>query len=324
MFNSGLTEGLSFRQAAVLYWRYMNPTAERKLKIEKRAMNFSFAGSLAFVIAELVSFLMTGSHTILMDFLFDGVDMVLIGPFLLLIPLLYKPVTERHPYGYSQFESLFIVIKYGILLLICIFTIVQNIQLILSGGHDINVEDVALFEVIVMVGCLAVYLILRYYSNRYASDIIRAELYLWRLDVVSSCGIAVAFFVASFLRKTSLSYLTPYVDPIVAIGLTLILLVEPCQQIVKNMKELLLFSAPSEVTEKVRKIAQEELDKFSCEITFLEVIQTGRKTWVEIYINSDSDTVSVHSLSLATRAIRQRLKDLFDQSYVDIIPDVPE
>ena len=107
----------------------MKSTEEKKLRTEKHAMRLSFAGSAAFVVAEFVSFFMTGSHTILMDCLFDGVDLVLIGPFLLLIPFLYKPETERHPYGYGQVESLFIVIKYGVLLTVCVTTIILNIPL---------------------------------------------------------------------------------------------------------------------------------------------------------------------------------------------------
>ena len=273
----------------------MKSTEEKKLRTEKHAMRLSFAGSAAFVVAEFVSFFMTGSHTILMDCLFDGVDLVLIGPFLLLIPFLYKPETERHPYGYGQVESLFIVIKYGVLLTVCVTTIILNIRLILSGGHMVKAEDVASFEIIITLGCLLVYLFLRYFSNKYASEIIRSELYAWKLDIFSSLGIAAAFLLTWFLKGTKADFLI--------------------------LKELLLFSAPKEVVEEVRGIAEEELSKYSCDITFLEVIRTGRKTWIEIYINSESDLVSVKHLAMANRAIYERLRGRFDQCYIDIIPD---
>lgn len=299
----------------------MKSTEEKKLRTEKHAMRLSFAGSAAFVVAEFVSFFMTGSHTILMDCLFDGVDLVLIGPFLLLIPFLYKPETERHPYGYGQVESLFIVIKYGVLLTVCVTTIILNIRLILSGGHMVKAEDVASFEIIITLGCLLVYLFLRYFSNKYASEIIRSELYAWKLDIFSSLGIAAAFLLTWFLKGTKADFLIPYMDPVAAIALTLSLLVEPVRAIHRNLKELLLFSAPKEVVEEVRRIAEEELSKYSCDITFLEVIRTGRKTWIEIYINSESDLVSVKHLAMANRAIYERLRGRFDQYYIDIIPD---
>ena len=66
----------------------MTEVNKRKMLVEKRAMRFSFLGSAAFVAAELISFFWTGAHTILMDCIFDGMDLILIGPFMVLIPFL--------------------------------------------------------------------------------------------------------------------------------------------------------------------------------------------------------------------------------------------
>ena len=71
---------------------------ENKLKYEKYIMNISMIGSVLFMIAEGVMAFWTRSHSILMDCIFDLTDLIMIGPFLLLVPLLYKPVTERRPY----------------------------------------------------------------------------------------------------------------------------------------------------------------------------------------------------------------------------------
>ena len=67
---------------------------ENKLKYEKYIMNISLIGSVLFMIAEGVMAFWTRSHSILMDCIFDLTDLIMIGPFLLLVPLLYKPVTE--------------------------------------------------------------------------------------------------------------------------------------------------------------------------------------------------------------------------------------
>ena len=78
---------------------------ENKLKYEKYIMNISLIGSVLFMIAEGVMAFWTRSHSILMDCIFDLTDLIMIGPFLLLVPLLYKPVTERRPYGFAQVET---------------------------------------------------------------------------------------------------------------------------------------------------------------------------------------------------------------------------
>ena len=111
-------------------------------------------------------------------------------------------------------------------------------------------------------------------------------------------------------------------DPLVAIVLTGLLLVEPVKEICENVRELLLFSAPSETVDHVREIAAPEVAKYGAEITFLEVVQTGRKTWIEIYVREKSDTVSVRQLAEATRSIREKLSGDFDQYCVEVVPDV--
>ena len=63
---------------------------ENKLKYEKYIMNISLIGSVLFMIAEGVMAFWTRSHSILMDCIFDLTDLIMIGPFLLLVPLLYN------------------------------------------------------------------------------------------------------------------------------------------------------------------------------------------------------------------------------------------
>lgn len=300
----------------------MTEVNQRKMLIERKAMRFSMLGSLAFVAAEFVSFFVTGAHTILMDCIFDGMDLILIGPFMVLIPFLYRPETERLPYGYHQFECLFVVIKYSALLVVCAGTIFDNVQLILSGGHLVNAGDVAAFELAVMAGCFAVFLILRSLSRKYESEIIRSELYAWKLDTVTSCGIAIAFLVQIGIEHTGLAFLAPCVDPSVAIVLTCLLLREPVVEIRDNVKELLLFSAPKEQVDHVRGIAKEALQPYGARITFLEVVTTGRKTWIEIYIQDAEDTISLRELTKVNEAIRKGLDGYFEDFGVDLIPDI--
>ena len=92
----------------------MNPN----LKWEKRIFNISFIGSLIFLILEIIMAVITRSNAVIMDCVYDVADLILIGPFILLIPLLYKTETEKKPYGFSQVESLFIMIKSSILIII--------------------------------------------------------------------------------------------------------------------------------------------------------------------------------------------------------------
>ncbi len=298
--------------------------SENKMKNEKRIMNISFVGSILFMLAEGIMAYVTRSHSLLMDCIFDVTDLIMIGPFLLLVPLLYKPVTEKRPYGFSQVESLFIVIKYSVLLVITVQLIWDNIMILFHGGRQVDAGMIAVFELGVWVGCVFIYLLLHHFSRRYESLTIKAEIYIWKLDIISSLGVSIAFFIQMGLQKTEWAHLAAYIDPFVAIVMACLLLVEPVKMIIINLKNLVLFAPDERIMREIRQIAEKYMDRVYYDIEFLDVIQTGRKTWVEIYLTSHNDMMNTRILHQLRNEIRTELREKFDQVYVELIPDLPE
>ena len=287
-------------------------------------MNISLIGSILFMLSEGIMAYVTKSHSLLMDCIFDVTDLIMIGPFLLLVPLLYKPVTEKRPYGFSQVESLFVVIKYSVLLAITASLVWDNIRSLLHGGRQVDGGTIAFFELAVCLGCLIIYLLLHYFSRRYASLTIKAEIYIWKLDVISSLGVSIAFFVQMALHRTDYAWLAAYVDPVVAIVMACLLLVEPVKMIIVNLKSLVLFAPEEEIMDMIRHVAEHHMDKVHYDIEFLDVIQTGRKTWVEIYMTSHNNLINTTILLQLRNEIREELKKSFDQVYVELIPSLPD
>ena len=298
--------------------------SENKMKNEKRIMDISFIGSILFMLAEGIMAYVTHSHSLLMDCIFDVTDLIMIGPFLVLVPLLYKPVTEKRPYGFSQVESLFIVIKYSVLLVITVQLIWDNIRILFHGGRQVDAGMIAVFELGVWAGCVFIYLLLRHFSRRYESLTIKAEIYIWKLDIISSLGVSIAFFIQMGLQKTEWAHLAAYIDPFVAIVMACLLLVEPVKMIIINLKNLVLFAPDERIMREIRQIAEKYMDRVDYDIEFLDVIQTGRKTWVEIYLTSHNDMMNTRILHQLRNEIRTELREKFDQVYVELIPDLPE
>lgn len=298
--------------------------SENKMKNEKRIMDISFIGSILFMLAEGIMAYVTHSHSLLMDCIFDVTDLIMVGPFLVLVPLLYKPVTEKRPYGFSQVESLFIVIKYSVLLVITVQLIWDNIMILFHGGRQVDAGMIAVFELGVWAGCVFIYLLLRHFSRRYESLTIKAEIYIWKLDIISSLGVSIAFFIQMGLQKTEWAHLAAYIDPFVAIVMACLLLVEPVKMIIINLKNLVLFAPDERIMQEIRQIAERYMDRVYYDIEFLDVIQTGRKTWVEIYLTSHNDMMNTRILHQLRNEIRTELREKFDQVYVELIPDLPE
>lgn len=292
-----------------------------KLHLEKRILKISMAGSILFMLAEGVMAYITRSNSILMDCLFDTADLIMIGPFLLLIPLLYKPVTEKRPYGYSQVESLFVIIKCSILVVITAQLVFYSIHIILRGGNHVNAGIIAVFEMTLSAACIVIYAILNHYNNIFSSPSIKADLYMWRMDIISSLGVGLAFIAQSIMEETKLDWLIPYVDPLVAIIMAIAFLIEPVRMIIGGIKNLILFAPNAEIMDLIRNVTNKHLENYPYTVSFLDVIQTGRKAWVEVYIKAESDQISISQLKKAHDEIKKELKQNFDQIYVELIPE---
>ncbi|WP_312648019.1 cation diffusion facilitator family transporter [Aminipila sp.] len=292
-----------------------------KLRFEKRIIQISMAGSTLFMIAEGIMAYITRSSSILMDCIFDTADLIMIGPFLLLIPLLYKPVTEKRPYGFSQVESLFVIIKCSILLGVTAQLVFYSVQIIIKGGNHVNAGIVAAFEMSLSMGCIVIYAILKHYNKSFSSPSIKADLYMWKIDIISSLGVGLAFIAQIMLKETNLNWFIPYIDPSIAIIMAIGFTIEPFKMIVEGIKSLVLFAPKMEIMDHIRVVVNKHFEDYPYTVSFLDVIQTGRKAWVEIYIKSESDIVKISQLKKAHDEIKKELRESFDQIYVELIPE---
>ncbi len=257
-----------------------------------------------------------------MDCVYDLVDLAMLGPFMILVPKLYKPVTERWPYGFAQIESLFIIIKCGLLLFLDIQLLTDSVALILDGGHIVNAGAVAAFELFVSVSCVAMYLVLRNMYRHFSSPTVNAELYIWKLDAYSTGGVGLAFLIQLILQFTPLSFVVPYIDPAIAIFMALILAREPITMIWDAIKSLILAAPGKDVMEQIRSKAEDILKGYDLYIDFLDVVKTGRKIWVDVYITQKDDMLSISSLKLAHDEIVARLKPEYQDVFVELIPEI--
>ena len=297
-----------------------------KEEIEKKVLSLSFIGSCLLSGSEIIMAFILRSYAVMMDGIFDSAELVMMGPFLVLVPLLYKPVSERHPYGYSQVESFFLIIKYSVLLTLMLLLIDTNVHVIMSGGNRVNPSMIAVYEMLLGAASVFMYFMLAHISRKYESPTVHAELYLWKTDIVGSCGIAVAFLAQYVLGDTVLAAFAPYMDSAVAIVMSVLLLREPVSEIVRGFKQMLLFSPPEEVMRRVHEVVNKNLEGLPYRATFIDVIQTGRKTWIEVYLKENLDTslIDVRHWTKMREYVIEDLKDDFDQIYVEFIPDLSE
>lgn len=290
-------------------------------RMEKRILLLSFLTGVGFVIVELIYAIYSHSQSTLMDALYDAAELIFIILLLFLTPLFHQPISEKHPYGFFQLESVFLVIKNIMLLSMTASVLTSVIEKLLSGGNNINKGQVSLFQLILGLASLLILLVMKAMSRNISSPTVDAEILGWKLDVGYSLGMSLAFFVAVQLKDTALGFLTPYFDQIVAILVMLFMLPETIKLLVETFRDLFLFSPDQETVDRIKALSGEVLEDHGFAPVFYDISKTGRKLWVAIYFRVAGDTVSVHSIQEADRQLNDRISAEFPEAFCEIILD---
>ena len=95
---------------------------------------------------------------------------------LFLTPLFHRPISEKHPYGFFQLESFFILIKNIMLISVTLSVLTSVIEKLLSGGSQINKGQVSLFQLILGSISFFILLIMKFMSRKVSSPTVKAEI----------------------------------------------------------------------------------------------------------------------------------------------------
>lgn len=295
---------------------------KEKLEKEEKIIKTSVLFSTFTVLLELFMILTSGSKVLLVDFVFSLSDLILIIIISFLIPLLYKPVTEKRPYGYSQVESVFIIIKGITVSIITISLIYDSIKTIIAGGEVLDTSSLLIYEVFVELFCLFAYFFLKIKSKNVRTPIVVSDIVAWKVDVFTNLGMLVAFICEHILYHTRFESIVGYIDPVLAIIMSIYMIREPIKLVIESFRSLILFAPSEETLSEIKKIVNDVLKDYPYEITFCDVVKTGRKIWIEIYIKNDKNIININELKEAKSKVEAKLEKEFNEIYVEFTPEI--
>ena len=146
------------------------------------------------------------------------------------------------------------------------------------------------------------------------------------MDAAVSWGLGAAFLLPMFIKAAWSIPFVPYIDQVLAIVLTLFVLAEPARMVISGIRDLMMWAPELEVVDKVKEIAEPILQKDDFhkqfkDITF-EVSRMGRKLWVAIYLEPNSNIISIEHWSQIQQEIEDALDEEFTDSYVELLPQI--
>lgn len=290
--------------------------SERK---EKTILRLSFVAGLAFALAELIFAIYSHSQSALTDAVYDASELVFIALLLFLTPLFHKPVSEKHPYGYFQVESIFLIVKGVMMLSVTLGVGVEVIESALSGGNPVDDLQVSLFQLCLGVASVVIYVIMRGVNKNSSSPTVEAELMGWRLDIGYSLGMSLAFFASSFLVKTPLAFIAPYFDQIIAVLVMVFMLPESVKMLWSSVRDIFLFSPDEELVEQIKQICTESMEDYAFSPVFFDITRTGRHLWIAVYFKVSSATLAVEQLKKATEEVNQKISSQLEECTCELI-----
>ncbi len=288
-------------------------------RIEKKILWLSFGAGSVFAIGEFLMAIYSQSQSVLMDAAYDASELIIIGLTLFLTPLFHKPVSEKRPFGYSQVESIFVIIKGFMMLSVTLGLSVSSIQLALSGGNHVDASQISLFQLALGAVSLCILLVMMRLNRSISSPTITAEIYGWKLDVAYSIGMSLAFFASTFFEGTKLEVISPYFDQIIALLVVIFMLPEAIRMLWRAIKDVFLFSPETETMDAIKETCGDILSQYNFEPVFFDVTRTGRRIWVSVYFTIAEEALSIEKLREADERVSSALSEQIENCYSELV-----
>ncbi|RGY81070.1 cation diffusion facilitator family transporter [Dorea sp. AM58-8] len=291
-------------------------------KREKSAMSVSLYGNLVFVVIELMMALVTDSQAVLLDAVYDGVEFCMLLPSIFLIPLLYKPSNEEHPFGYMQIETIFVVVK-GITMTAVTFGLIfNNINLMLHGGHIVSFHTVAGFELFACILGIIVTVYLYYKNKQMESPLINMEMQGWRIDSFISLGMTIAFLLPMLIPFDWFQHIVPYLDQLITIVLSLVMIPTPIHTVITGIRDLMLIPPEEETIDDIKETIEPIIGVYGHKNLYYDIVRTGRKLWISVYISFEKDIVSLSKFKQLQDQCIKALASKYSDFYFELLPDI--
>ena len=264
---------------------------KKTLKGEKSAMSLSLYGSLVFAIVEIGMAVFSGSQAVLLDAVYDSVEFFMMLPSIFLIPLLYRPSSEQHPFGYTQIETGFVVVKGAIMAAVTFGLIFNNIHLLLHGGHKVSFHTISAFELFACLLSLTVAICLYFKNKHMSSPLVNIEL-------------------------------TPYLDQIITIILSAFMLPTPIKAVITGLRDLMLWPPEAETVDDIKATVEPIIGGYGHKNLYYDIVRTGRRLWISVYITFDKDIISLSKFQILQTKCIAALAEKYQDFYFELLPDI--
>jgi cation diffusion facilitator family transporter len=282
----------------------------------RNVLYLSILAGLSTLVLKSYAYWITDSISLLSDAAESVINLIAAIIAFIAVRLSERPADDTHTYGHEKIEYFSSGFE-GALILFAAFSIgMLGIHRLISPQPLQTLEVGMIISFIATLINAVVAVILLIVGKKYQSIVLEADGQHLLTDVYTTCGVLIGLFLA---KVTGLEW----IDPILAIGVSLIILTTSLQLIWKSFKGLMDHALPEKELAIIREIITHNLES---EMTFhaLRSRQAGAKKFVDFHLllpGLVSIKVGHQLMEKIEQAIKLQIKDCQVQIHAEPIED---
>ena len=252
------------------------------MKMEKRLLKLSAVGGLFFAVLGLAWGLGLNSEMLFFDGLYSLISLLLSLLAIFICSYMDKNDKINFPFGKETLRPIVVIIKSTVLILMCSISLINSLKTIFLGGNSIEISFAILYTIISIIGWGSIYLYMYVSSKKINSDILKAESNQWLMDGLISLGVFIGFILVLILKRTSLSFLCNYIDPLMVIISSSLFLKFPITSLCNSFKEVIRGKASDDIYDQITKVVKDIENEYSISESVTRVSKIGNMLRIEI------------------------------------------
>lgn len=257
---------------------------------ESRILEFSIIGTIFFAAFGVIWGMFIQSKMIIFDGLYSLVSVGLSLLSLYVCNFIKVNNNKEFPFGKYILEPLVISINSVVIIIMCLFSLVDAIKVLIGGGNAINPGLAIIYSVVSTVGSIFVYGFIIKEGKKQHSELIKLEGVQWLIDGAISAAVLGGFILAIIIGRTSFAHLTKYIDPIMVIVTSLVCLRVPIRTFWNSFKEIIGGTVPQDINNSVTKSVNGIKEEYNFYEAVTKVLKVGRSVRIEVDFVFDKDS----------------------------------
>lgn len=289
----------------------MNKKTIENNKLMRHASHASIAVAVSLIILKAITFILTGSVSILSG-LFDSIqDMMTSFVNMIAIRHATEPADGDHRFGHGKAQGIGSLTQAFIILAAAVFLMIESIK---RFRHPEPLSKIHLGLFVTVFAIIVTFVLIRFQSyviRRTGSLSIKADQAHYTGDILMNVGIIVSMAIAHYLNWL-------WIDALFGVGVSVYLIIVVIQIIRDSIKMLMDTEMPADFRQKITDIVHSFPEVLS--LHDLRTRQSGSNAFVQFCIHLD-EHLTLRQAHNITDMIEDRIKESLPDTEIMIHPE---